>query len=69
MAVMGEGEREKVMKLYEAIMPEELEKMDIEVGKAPIERMVGGSISRQRVDRRMFSTSGSTRDGGSLRST
>ena len=40
MAFMGEEDREKVMKLHEASMPEGLEKMGIEVGRAGIERMV-----------------------------
>ena len=81
MAVMGKEEREKAMNLYEASMPEEL---GIEIRKTGIERMVEErakkiekrrevelikDISMRRVDWRMFSTSESMRDGGSLRST
>ena len=72
MAVIGEEEREKVMKLYGASMPEVL-------GKMGIERMVKERAKtiekRRKVElikegiREMFSTSGSMRDGGSLRCT
>ena len=46
MAVMGEEEREDVIKLYEASMQEELGKMGIEVGKAGIERMVDERVKK-----------------------
>ena len=78
---MGKEETEKAMNLHEASMPEEL---GTEIRKTGIERMVEErakkietrrkvelikDISRRRVDWRMFSTSESMRDGGSLRCT
>ena len=66
-----EEKRERVVKLHEASMPEELEKVGIEVGKAGIERMWEETVKKMEKKRKvelikegvwgLFSTSGSTR--------
>ena len=53
MAVMGEQEREKMMKLFEVSVPEELRKMGIEGRKAGIDRMVEEKTKKMEVRRKV----------------
>ena len=53
LALMTESDKEKMMRIYEAAMPEELKKMNIVAGKATIEKMVQQRAENEKKKRKI----------------